>query len=111
MAGGARSVVGVDIDPESVEHARRKYNLQTRVGSAESIPAEDNEFDVIVSFETIEHVVDPNRFLDECIRVCKPGGVIIISTPSKGNYLQDAVPNEFHVSEMTSEEFTDCLGS
>lgn len=103
--------MGVDIDPESAEHARLKYNLQTRVGSAESIPAEANEFDVIVFFETIEHVADPDRFLDESIRVCKPGGGIIISTPSKGNYLQDAVPNEFHVSEMTSKEFADCLMS
>lgn len=111
MAGGAQSVVGVDIDPETVEHARRKYNLQARVGSAESIPAEDNEFDVIVSFETIEHVENPEGFLDECVRVCRPGGKVIISTPCKENYLTDKISNEFHVSEMTAEEFAACLTS
>lgn len=111
VAGGARSVVGVDIDVESVEHARRKYNLQTRVGSAEAIPAADDEFDVVVSFETIEHVENPERFLDECARVCRPGGHLVISTPNKNVYLHGETPNQYHLSEMTPEQFMDCLNS
>ena len=111
LSGGARSVVGVDIDADAVEHARRKYNLQTRVGSAEEIPAADDEFDVVVSFETIEHVANPERFVDECVRVCRPGGWVIISTPNKDVYLKDATPNEYHLSEMTPEQFSSCLRS
>lgn len=110
-AAGAKSVVGVDIDPVTVDHARRKYHLEARVGSAELIPAEDNAFDVVVSFETIEHVANPERFLDECVRVCRPGGKVIVSTPSKENYLSEDIVNEFHVSEMTAEEFAECLSS
>ena len=111
LAGGARSVVGIDIDAEAVEHARRKYNLQTRVGSAEEIPAADDEFDVVVSFETIEHVANPERFLDECVRVCRPGGQLVISTPNKNVYLDGEAPNQYHLSEMTPEEFMSCLSS
>jgi 2-polyprenyl-3-methyl-5-hydroxy-6-metoxy-1,4-benzoquinol methylase len=111
LAGGARSVVGVDIDPDTVEHARRKYNLEARVGSAELIPAADKTFDIIISFETIEHLANPGRFLDECVRVCRPGGRLIISTPNKMNYLSDSGSNEFHQSEMTPDDFTECLAS
>ncbi|MES2439830.1 MAG: class I SAM-dependent methyltransferase [Verrucomicrobiota bacterium] len=106
---GARSVVGVDIDEESVAHARRKYGIEARVGSAESIPAGDDVFDLIVSFETIEHVSDPGRFLDECARVCRPGGTLVVSTPNKDVYLHDADPNDFHLSEMDVGEFLGLL--
>ena len=106
---GARSVVGVDIDAESVAHARRKYGIEARVGSAESIPAGDDEFDLIVSFETIEHIANPGGFLDECARVCRPGGTLVVSTSNKDVYLHDADPNDFHLSEMEAGEFMGLL--
>lgn len=106
---GARSVVGVDIDGEAVTHAQIKYGIEARVGSAESIPAGDDQFDLIVSFETIEHVADPGLFLDECVRVCRPGGALVVSTPNKAVYLHDAHPNDFHLSEMEAGEFLELL--
>lgn len=107
---GARSVVGVDIDEEAVAHARRKYGIEARVGNADSIPAGDDEFDLIVSFETIEHIADPGGFLDECVRVCRPGGTFVVSTPNKAIYLHGADPNDFHLSEMDVGEFLSHLG-
>lgn len=106
---GARSVVGVDIDEETVAHAKIKYGIEARVGNAESIPANDDEFDLVVSFETIEHVADPAAFLDECARVCRPGGTLVVSTPNKEVYLHDADPNDFHLSEMDAGEFLSLL--
>lgn len=46
------------------------------------LPFEDNEFDLIVACQVLEHVVDIFSALDECYRVCKPGGSIILSVPN-----------------------------
>lgn len=104
LEAGAASVVGVDIAEKAVEHARRKYGVDARVGDAARIPLNDASVDLVVSFETIEHVPDPDAFLDECKRVLAPGGTILISTPNKDVYGADH-ENPFHCSEMTAAEF------
>jgi 2-polyprenyl-3-methyl-5-hydroxy-6-metoxy-1,4-benzoquinol methylase len=107
---GAAKVIGVDIADDVCRHAREKYGLDARRGSAEQIPVADASIDVIVSFETIEHVSNPLRFLDECLRVLVPNGRLIISTPNKGIYKTSAEPqNPFHCSEMTEEEFSQAV--
>lgn len=107
---GAAHVTGVDISEETCKHACRKYGLDVRVGSAEQIPLADASVDTVVSFETIEHVPNPLRFLDECARVLTPGGKLIISTPNKHVYSAPGRPvNRYHCSEMTEDEFLSAL--
>jgi SAM-dependent methyltransferase len=109
---GAKHVVGVDIDPEACEHAARKYGLEVRQGSAEHIPLDDNSVDVVVSFETVEHVPNPERFIQEIFRVLLPGGTVIISTPETNLYNPDGMKhNPYHCSEMTAQQFQNLLGS
>ena len=58
LAGRARKVYGVDISNEAVEHASKKYqkpNLKFLQGRADAIPLADNQIELAVSFETIEH--------------------------------------------------------
>jgi SAM-dependent methyltransferase len=110
LEAGAASVVGVDISEKAVEHARRKYGVDARVGDAARIPLGDASVDLIASFETIEHVPNPDAFLDECRRVLAPGGSVIISTPNKNVYGADH-ENPFHCSEMTAAEFAEKLSS
>ena len=105
----AKSVVGVDISPEAVAHARKKYGLDYRVGSAEQIPIEPSSLDAIVSFETIEHVPNPEKFVREAFRILKSQGVFIVSTPNKSTYRHDHASNPFHCSEMTKAEFISVL--
>ena len=107
---GAAHITGVDVSEEVCVHARDKYGICTKPGSAERIPLEAGSVDVVVSFETIEHVERPDCFLDECVRVLTPGGRLIISTPNKRVYGRD-VKNPYHCSEMTEEEFTVALHS
>jgi 2-polyprenyl-3-methyl-5-hydroxy-6-metoxy-1,4-benzoquinol methylase len=103
---GAAYVVGVDINEVVCAHANRKYGIETRQGTAEELPLPNSSVDVIVSFETIEHVPKPLRFLDECLRVLTDRGMLIISTPNKGVYgWRGGVQNPHHCSEMTAEEF------
>ena len=108
---GAANVIGVDISEEACTHARRKYSIDARVGDAEAIPLEDNSVDVVVSFETIEHVNEPARFVDECARVLTKDGMAIISTPNVEIYHIHSPDNPFHSSEMSEEEFVELLKS
>jgi SAM-dependent methyltransferase len=106
LRAGATSVVGVDIDEESCRHAARKYGVDARVGSGEAIPLGAGSVDLVVSFETIEHIGDPGKFLDEIVRVLTPGGTVVISTPDKEQYnTLAAEQNQFHCSEMSEKQF------
>jgi SAM-dependent methyltransferase len=60
--------------------------------------------DVVVSFETIEHLADPGRFLGECRRLLRPGGLFICSTPNREVHRWSA-SNPFHVREFFPREF------
>jgi SAM-dependent methyltransferase len=106
MRAGAASVVGVDVNPDVVAHACAKYGIDARLGTAEQIPAEDESFDVVVSFETLEHLSTPGVFLREIARVLVSGGRAVLSTP---NRVVVSAPgcrqNEFHHAEMIPSEF------
>jgi 2-polyprenyl-3-methyl-5-hydroxy-6-metoxy-1,4-benzoquinol methylase len=108
---GAASVVGVDISPEACETARQKYGLDARAGNAQSIPLDDQSVDVVVSFETIEHVEDPAAFVRECVRVLVPSGILVVSTPNRPVYSAEGAKNPFHVMEFSETEFTALLGT
>lgn len=105
----AKSVVGVEIDKKSVAYAQRNYsrpNVTFVKGSAESIPQDDKKFDVVVSFETIEHIKNYKKFVAEVKRILKPNGTFVVSTP---NDLEFPEGNHFHLHEFTEEELKDLL--
>lgn len=109
LARSAAHVTGVDIDKESVNSAKRKYNIPNLSfieGSVEKIPSEDHVFDTVVCFETLEHVAIHEILLKEITRVLKPGGLVIISTPDRKNYTEKTGRNNpFHVKELNRLEF------
>lgn len=116
LADSAAHVYAVDINPEVVEHASKVYankkNISFSTGSVDNIPLPDQSVEVIVSFETIEHINEEiqKKFMVEAKRVLKPGGLMIISTPDKKNYTDRYNHhNEFHVREMYKDEFVDLL--
>ena len=97
---GAARVIGVDISEAACQHARSIYGIEAMVGDASAIPLADDSVNLVVSFETIEHVPKPATFLQECRRVLKPGGRIILSTPNRDIYRKLCPENQFHCSEM-----------
>ena len=112
----AKRVVGVDISEEAVKHARSKYirdNLSFLVGNMNKIPITENKmFDLVVCFETIEHVEEKvqHDFLQEIKRLLKPEGILIISTPDKLFYSDiPKYKNEFHIREFYHDEFKKLL--
>ena len=75
-------------------------------GSVTKIPLEDKSIDVVVSFETIEHLDKHIEMLHEIKRVLMANGIFIISSPDK--YYYSDIPNyknEFHVKELYYEDF------
>jgi SAM-dependent methyltransferase/predicted nucleic acid-binding Zn-ribbon protein len=112
LAAHADSVYGVDISAEAIAHARVSYvrdNLHYLQGAADAIPIPGQHcFDVIVSFETIEHLdaTTQERFASEIRRLLKPDGVLLISTPNRATYSEDGLQrNPYHFHEFTRDEF------
>ena len=101
----SRSTTGVDISKEAIRHAKHAYkdcrNLTFRQGSATEIPLEDASFDVVVSFETVEHLDGQVKMLSEIRRVLRPRGILVLSSPNRPVYSAEGESkNEFHVREL-----------
>ena len=105
----ASSVIGVDVADEAVEHATRNYvreGLSFRKGDGRQLPVADASVDVVVSFETIEHLYEHERFLAEIRRVLRPGGLLVLSSPERDIYSPpDHGCNPHHIHELTRREF------
>lgn len=89
LARAAEIVVGVESSPEMIEIAsKRSRDLRARFILKDldyqdlSPEIEDASVDAVVSFETIEHLVDPNRAISQFSKVLKPGGFLICSVPN-----------------------------
>ena len=106
---GAAQVIGVDLSEEAVRHARTRYGVDARVGSAEELPLDAGSLDLVVTFETIEHVPHPACFVDECARVLAPGGRLVLSSPNRELYRLRNGINPFHCSELSEPELLDLL--
>jgi len=113
LSDSAKSVTGIDIDADSINHASSRYqkqNLEYLNASCLDLPFEDQSFDVIVSFETLEHLAEQEQMISEFNRVLKADGMLIISTPDKKHYSDETgFTNEFHVKELYKNEFREIL--
>jgi GT2 family glycosyltransferase/SAM-dependent methyltransferase len=110
----ARCVMGIDINPETIQHALNKYsknNLEFKEGSILNVPVSGSKiFDVIVCFEAIEHVKEHVILMSEITRLLKENGLLIISTPNKKIYSDEPnYHNPFHEKEVYFEEFEEIL--
>jgi SAM-dependent methyltransferase len=111
---GAERVVGVDLEPPVVAHARATYgSAVVEVHEAElmSLPLEDDTVDLVVSFQVIEHLHDIPGYLRSLRRVTRPGGEVWIATPNRLTFTpgSDVPVNPFHTREFTASELvTEC---
>ena len=109
LAPTARLVAGVDIHETTARSARRYSrapNVRTTVADARSLPFLDETFDLVVSFETLEHLHEREPFVRELARVLASDGLLVLSTPN-ARYTRPVngkPANPFHVHEYTPEE-------
>ena len=108
----ASRVIALDYDEATVAHVRAKYpKVDVRHGNLAELPLDDGAVDVVVNFQVIEHLWDQGRFVAECNRVLRPGGVLLMSTPNRITFSpgRDTPLNPFHTLELNAAELTELL--
>jgi SAM-dependent methyltransferase len=99
---GAGEVVGVDLDKALLAgHVDTPANITLETADVRDLPHEANSFDLVVCFEVIEHVTEPQRVLDELHRVLRPDGLLVVSTPNRDVYTPG---NPYHLRDLTPHE-------
>lgn len=94
--GLAKHVCGIDLDERVTSNPCLD---EGKVSDAGQIPYPDTAFDMIVSDNVMEHIVDPYSVLGEVFRVLKPGGAFMFKTPNKYHYMPliaRVTPHRFH---------------
>jgi SAM-dependent methyltransferase len=112
IADVARRVIGLDYDESAVAHVRARYpRVEMWHGNLASLPLSDGEVDVVVNFQVIEHLWDQGQFVAECLRVLRPGGVLLMSTPNRITFSpgRDTPVNPFHTRELNAAELIELL--
>ncbi|WP_216898935.1 class I SAM-dependent methyltransferase [Nocardia alni] len=112
IAGVAARVIGLDYDASAVEHVRAVYpRVEMLQGNLAELPLEDGSVDVVVNFQVIEHLWDQGQFVRECLRVLRPGGELLISTPNRITFSpgRDTPLNPFHTRELNADELSELL--
>jgi 2-polyprenyl-3-methyl-5-hydroxy-6-metoxy-1,4-benzoquinol methylase len=111
-SSGAIRVDGVDISEAAIGYARTNFKRENLTYIASDLlafaPAE--KYNVVVSFETIEHIENYREVIKKYQELLEPGGVLLLSTPNrlitspKAKTLADAPSNVYHVREFIAQE-------
>ena len=105
---GAARVLGIDISDEAVDFAKKNYVLPQLTYLKEdclNVQGLHKKFDLVISFETVEHLSDPELFFKNIAFVLTPGGTFICSTPNKDRLSGAGNINPFHHNELAWKDF------
>jgi len=94
-------VVGVDINKDLLKYGRIVYDVSCVCADAEILPFRKESFDSIVSLETLEHLMNGERFIENIKTLLRKKGTFILSTPNKfitSPFLKKPL-NPYHVKE------------
>lgn len=113
MSNIASEVTGIDLDKKTIDFAKKKYhkpNLKFIQSDCVALPFPDHSFDVVISFETIEHILKQSEMIKEIHRILAPDGLLVISSPERKNCMDVLqTPNSFHVKELYLQEFQELI--
>jgi SAM-dependent methyltransferase len=110
IATTATNVQGVDVAADAVAYARENYqhdNLSfSQIDPSAPLPFRDSSFDVVLSFQVLEHVHDDHAYLHEAARVLTDSGVLILITPDRKNRLLPLQKpwNRWHLREYSARK-------
>jgi SAM-dependent methyltransferase len=110
QCSSAIKILGVDLCPDSIQYATQNYGIpgaiEYQTGDAQNLSQlADNSVDFITSYETIEHLPDPLKYLSELERVLRPSGRILISVPNEWPIDPQCAYPPWHCQEYTWERF------
>ncbi|MDT5347266.1 MAG: hypothetical protein QOH91_553 [Mycobacterium sp.] len=112
IADVASRVFAVDYDEAAVAHVRGRYpRVEVTQANLAELPLPDAAVDVVVNFQVIEHLWDQGQFVRECLRVLRPSGLLMVSTPNRITFSpgRDTPINPFHTRELNADELTELL--
>jgi ubiquinone/menaquinone biosynthesis C-methylase UbiE len=123
FAPHAKHVTGIDITPRMIEQANERQkvmgltNLAWQVGDVLPLPFSDSQFQIVLTRYTFHHFLNPKAVLSEMIRVCKPGGKVMITDVVQLQEKADAfdrlekLRDPSHVHALTFPEMTTIIAS
>jgi len=112
IARTARAVLALDYDRPTTEHVARAYpQVWTARANLVQLPLRTGSVDVVANFQVIEHLWDQGAFLSECLRVLRPGGRLLVTTPNRLTFTPDSdTPlNPYHTRELSAGELGSLL--
>lgn len=117
FARRARHVTGIDITPAMIAQAEKRQeeqgatNMSWKVGDVLPLPFPDNSFSVVITRYSFHHFLEPRLVLAEMIRVCRPGGRVLVADvaipPEKGESYDrlEIMRDPSHTHALTTVEF------
>lgn len=108
---GPKIITAVDISGEAIRKAKKSFvhpSLEFLEADARNVSRlfQPNSFDVVISYETFEHIENPQDYLLEIKKVLAPGGIVVISCPNDNWYYpEESNSNPFHIKKYTFLEF------
>ena len=105
LASSAGRVLGVDYDALTVAHAAASYPRASFVrANLAALPVPSASVDVLTTLQVVEHVWNHPEFVQECLRVLRPGGLLLVTTPNRLTFSPglDEPVNPFHTREFTA---------
>ncbi|HUT73928.1 MAG TPA: class I SAM-dependent methyltransferase [Armatimonadota bacterium] len=113
---GAREVLGLDRDDRAIAFSQRGYSapgLSYAVGDALITGLESESFDLVVCFEVLEHIMQHDELLSEIVRLLRPDGICLVSTPNRkvlrAQLARQGLTNVYHVRELFVWQFRELL--
>lgn len=105
---------GIDLAQEAIFAQRMKYRDKKErvtflVENLYETPFQDAAFDYAVLGEVLEHLDEPQKAIDEAMRILKPGGVLAISTPLEEEKEPGAIDKDRHIWSFSEQDLKDML--
>jgi 2-polyprenyl-3-methyl-5-hydroxy-6-metoxy-1,4-benzoquinol methylase len=110
----SQSVTGVDVSPQAIAAAKARYaesGVRFEVVDGHSAPLQSGSFDVIASFQVIEHIVDVDSYIRQLRRLLTADGLVVLTTPNAVLRVHPGMRpwNRFHAREYTAAELETLL--
>jgi SAM-dependent methyltransferase len=112
LAASATRILGVDYDALTAAHAAAAYPQARFVrANLAALPVPSESVDVVATLQVIEHVWNHPEFVRECLRVLRPGGLLVVTTPNRLTFSPglDEPANPFHTKEFTAAELVELV--
>ncbi len=127
LAANPARVIAIDLDAQSTQHVQTRYGsgpagnlpagkLNVVAANLDLLPLTTNSVDVVVTMQVVEHLWDLSAFLRECLRVLRPGGLLVAATPNRLTFSPGLARgqkpmNPFHVEEFDAEQLASLIGT